>query len=150
MGNRHAALALAFTLIVPTVLSAQTTPKHPHVTPKPAAHKGDLEDFQIVNWLSLTPQDSLIRSSAGNARMDLTAREDDSTYVTVFGRKRRPDVGPRAYTGYTSAGNDAAIPDTLPIMPPTTCHNLAYNTIGGQAATGSDMVGFLSGGGGGC
>jgi hypothetical protein len=96
-----------------------------------------------VPWLSFDPVGaSLIRSPT---QMDLAAREEQ-TYITVFGRKQKPDVGPRRPDEYTPLSSEAAIPENIPIGPPTGCSNGAYNTVAGQAATGGDLVGFLGGG----
>ncbi len=111
--------------------------------PRAPAQKSDSSGFAVVPWLSFDPVGaSLIRSPS---QMDLTAREDQ-TNITVFGHKRKPDVAPRRDDGYTPLNNAAAIPNDIPVLPSSSCSNGAYNTVAGQAATGSDLVGFLGGG----
>ncbi len=115
----------------------------PNAPRKPATN-----DFDVVGWLMLTPTgNSLIRAPNQQDAMDLTARDDD-TYVTVYGRKKRPDVGPRPDTGYAPADNDAGIPNDVRYLPPGHCANAAYNTVAGQPATDQDLIGFLGSGAG--
>jgi hypothetical protein len=103
----------------------------------------DPSAFVVLPWLSFEPTgSSLIRT---REQMDLAAREDQ-TYITVFGRKQRPDVGPRRDDVYTPTTSEAAIPWDLPEQPPNSCSNGAYNTVAGQAATGGDLMGYLGGG----
>ena len=110
----------------------------------PRMPKAAYNPFSVASWASLDePQGSSIRAES---QMDLAAREDRN-YIEVFGRKKGPDVGwhPRV-DGDSPAWSDAAIPGTIPIGPPTSCGGEAYRTVGGQPATGADMVGALGGG----
>jgi hypothetical protein len=111
--------------------------------PRVPAKKPDASGFVVLPWLSFEPVGgSLIRSPA---QMDLAAREDQ-TYITVFGRKQRPDVGPRRPDVYSPETSDAAIPWDIPEAPPSSCSNGAYNTVAGQSANGADLMGYLGGG----
>jgi hypothetical protein len=114
---------------------ARGGPRVPPPNPAPT-------DFQILSWVSTTPAGgSLIRAP----KIDLTARDDDSQ-ITVYGHKKRPDVGPRPDVGYEPLFSDAAIPQVIPIGPVSSCSNGAYNTIAGQPANGRDLQGALGGG----
>lgn len=128
---------------------APPTAARPYVPAPPRApRKPATNDFDVVGWLALTPaNNSLIRAPTQQAAMDLTAREDD-TYVTVYGRKKRPDAGPRPDTGYAPADNGAGIPNDVSYLPPGHCANAAYNTIAGQPASDQDLIGFLGSGAG--
>ena len=76
--------------------------------------------------------------------MNLEAREDRN-YIEVFGRKKGPEIPlARRVDGGAPAWSDAAVPRELPLSNPTSCSGEAYQTIGGQAATGADMIGALS------
>lgn len=126
---------------VPLCAGAQSAA--PAGGPRAPAKRSDPSAFVVLPWLSFEPTgSSLIRS---HEQMDLAAREDQ-TYITVFGRKQKPDVGPRRDDVYTPASSEASIPWDLPEQPPNSCSNGAYNTVAGQAATGGDLMGYLGGG----
>jgi hypothetical protein len=111
--------------------------------------KESANDFSVVAWLSLTPAaDSLIRSPSQQAGVDLTTRDDDDNNITVYARKKRPDVGPHPVTGYAPIDNGAAVPANVRYLPPEHCANAAYNTVAGQSASDQDLIGFLGSGDG--
>ena len=118
------------------------------VAPAWGAPPGPRADpFDVVGWVDLAPQDAyLIRNGQ---KLDVTAREsDDTTSLTVYGPRRKPNLRPVAPDDdYTPLGNDAAIPRDVRYLPPTSCANSAYQTIGGQPATGQDLIGQLGSGG---
>lgn len=125
-------------LAQPSAAPSRTAPK----TLGPRAPKPAYNPFAVASWASLDePQGSAIRTQA---QMDLAAREDHN-YIQVFGRKKGPEM-PLAerVDGGAPAWSDAAVPQVLPLSNPTSCSNEAYQTIGGQAATGADMIGALS------
>jgi hypothetical protein len=140
MASRFVSLAAIWLLAWPMGAGAQPPPAG---GPRAPAKKPDVSGFVVLPWLSFEPAgSSLIRSQS---QMDLAAREDQ-TYLTVFGRTQRPDVGPRRPDVYAPQTSEAAIPWDIPVGPPSSCSNGAYNTVAGQAATGADLVGFLGGG----
>jgi hypothetical protein len=101
--------------------------------------------FALAPWASLGGSGSSIRDPSQSG-MDLAARESDATYIDVYGRKKTPTLGPRTRTDGDAPGwSEAAIPQELPLSNPTNCSNEAYSTVGGQAATGADMIGALGG-----
>jgi hypothetical protein len=114
------------------------------VKPAPAPHETGLE---MVQWFSLTPQGAgLIRAPGKDAAIDMTAR-DDETYITVFGKKKVVDLhADREHDFSAPSWSDIAVPRDLPVGPPGNCSNGAYRTIGGQPATGNDLMGGLGGG----
>ena len=117
-------------------------------TPRVQA-KQSTNDFSVVEWLSLTPAaNSLIRSPSQQAGVDLTTRDDDDSYITVYAHKKRPDVGPRPVTGYAPIENGAAVPADVRYLPPQHCANAAYNTVAGQSANAPDLIGYLGSGDG--
>jgi hypothetical protein len=127
---------MALALLAAAPAGAQPPPRG-----GPRVAKQSSSEFQIMDWVSVAPTGaSLIR-----APIDLRAREDESQ-ITVFSRKKRPDVGPRPDVGYESLFSDAAIPQVIPIGPVSSCSNGAYNTIAGQPANGRDLQGALGGG----
>ncbi len=141
-------LVPALALGQPSTTGTQAqTAMHPHGPPAPRApRKPAANDFEIVGWLALTPANSsLIRAPSQQDSMDLTARDDD-TYITVYGRKKRPDVGPRPDTGYSPADNEAGIPADVRYLPPGHCANSAYSNVAGQPASDQDLIGFLGSG----
>lgn len=113
----------------------------PRVT---APQKSPANAFTIAPWASLEPAGgSLIRD---RRQFDLTDR-DEQSFVTVFGPRKRPDVRPPPQEeGFMPLENAAATPANIPEVPPTHCSNMAYDTVGGQAGTGQDMIGLLGGG----
>jgi len=135
-------IALALLLAVPPA-QAQT-PGGSGQTLGPRAAPG-ANPFALAPWASLGGGGSSIRDPSQSG-MDLAARESDATYIDVYGRKKTPTLGPRTRTdGDSPAWSEAAIPQELPLSNPTNCSNEAYSTVGGQAATGADMIGALGG-----
>lgn len=124
-----------------SVAAAAEPPAGPKMGPRatPPANP-----FEVSGWVTLDPVNrNLIRSPA----MDVEAKEDEGeTHITVYGRKRRPDVGPRRPGGYEPLDNTALVPRVIPIGPPSSCSRGAYETVAGQPATGNDLVGALGGG----
>ena len=134
---------VAFLCLFAWPLCAGAQPPAPAGGPRAQLKRADPSAFVVLPWLSFEPTgSSLIRT---HAQMDLAAREDQ-TYITVFGRKQKADVGPRRDDVYTPLTSDASIPWNLPEQPPNSCSNGAYNTVAGQAATGGDLMGYLGGG----
>jgi hypothetical protein len=126
--------------------AAQPAVPRAHAAAKPVS-KPAASGFDVVNWLSLTPSaNSLIR--APNQPVDISTHDDSDTYITVYARKKRPDVGPRIAGGYAPSQSDSALPDydNIRYLPPTHCANGAYNTIAGQSANAADMLGFTGSG----
>jgi hypothetical protein len=100
----------------------------------------------LVPWFSLTPEGSSLIRAAPQGGYDLTAREDQ-TYITVFGKKKPVDPRSDREHDYSSpAWSDIGLPKDIPIGPPGSCSGGAYRTIGGQPATGADLMGGLGGG----
>jgi hypothetical protein len=130
-------------LVLAQPCSAQPGPADAPAKPLgPRAPKPAYNPFAVASWASLDePQSSSIRSQA---QLDLAARESGN-YIEVFGRKKGPDMPlARRIDGGAPAWSDAAVPRELPLSNPTSCSGEAYQTIGGQAATGADMIGALS------
>jgi hypothetical protein len=120
-----------------------SAPAPQHSTAYKSPRKGPTNEFDVADWLSLTPAgNSLIRDPRQGAPVDLTARDDD-TNVTVYGRKKHPDLSPPPPLGYAPLENEVAEPRDLRIVPPTHCANAAYSDVGGQSANGSDLIGAL-------
>jgi hypothetical protein len=127
-------------MVLPLTAGAQPPP--PAGGPR-AASKPAPSAFAVVPWLSFTPVGaSLIRTPE---QLDMEAREDQ-TYITVFGKKKKPDVGPRRDDVYTPLNSEASIPVEIPVMPTQNCSNAAYDTVAGQAGTSGSMFGALGGG----
>ncbi len=140
-------MRLSFVLVALMILGApaQAQPAPADSAPKPLgprAPKPAYNPFSVASWASLDePQGSSIRTQA---QMDLAAREDRN-YIEVFGRKKGPELPlAQRVDGGAPAWSDAAVPRELPLSNPTSCSGEAYQTIGGQAATGADMIGALS------
>jgi hypothetical protein len=108
----------------------------------PRAPKPPPNPFAVASWASLEEPASSIRSPS---QMDLAAREDRN-YIQVYGHKKGHGEQPlyRRIDGGAPAWSEAAVPRELPLINPTNCSNEAYQTIGGQAATGADMIGALA------
>jgi hypothetical protein len=124
-------------------LPAQAQPASQHSPAYKTPRKAPANDFDVVDWLSLTPAgNSLIRDPKQAAPVDLTARDDDAN-ITVYGRKKHPDLSAPPPMGYAPDTNEAAEPRDLRIVPPTGCNNAAYSDVGGQPANGSDLIGAL-------
>jgi hypothetical protein len=121
-------------------------PPHKARAAKPAAapHASGLE---MVQWFSLTPQGTgLIRSPGKDGSIDMAAR-DDETYITVLAKKKVVDLhADREHDFSAPSWSDIAVPRDLPVGPPGSCSSGAYRTIGGQPATGNDLMGGLGGG----
>jgi hypothetical protein len=123
----------------PATPPRKTPPAKPRAADNPFAS-------QMVPWFSLTPEGSSLIRSAPAGGYDLTAREDQ-TYITVFGKKKAVDPRPSTEHDYSSpAWSDIGLPKDIPIGPPGSCSSGAYRTIGGQPATGADLMGGLGGG----
>jgi hypothetical protein len=142
--------AFASVAAAPDPAAAPAPVKRPHaqhVVRAPARESAN--DFSVVEWLSLAPAaSSLIRAPSQPAGLDFTTRDDDDSNITVYAHKKRPDVGPHPDTGYTPLENDAAMPASLRIAPPTHCANSAYMTVAGQPAGAADLMGALGSGDG--
>ncbi len=136
-------------MLLGTVTPLAAQPPHQAVAAHPTAkppHKPGGNEFDVVNWLSLTPAaNSLIRAPN---QVDITTHADDDTFITVYARKKRPDVGPRVAGGYAPSQSDSALPgyDDIRYLPPTHCANAAYSTVGGQPANAADLLGFTGSG----
>ena len=156
--------AAAITLLCawPIALQAQTTtldgtpaqtqqheqnqaPRGPRVTRKAVDNPFATA---MTPWFSLAPQGSnLIRAPNQQGGVDLSAREDHDTYVTVYAKKKTVDLHEDRQHDYSAPGwSDVQLPKEIPIGPPGSCSSGAYRTIGGQPATGADLVGGLGGG----
>jgi hypothetical protein len=124
----------------------EATPLHKPRAVKPAAAAHD-NGLDLVQWFSLTPQGTgLIRSPAKDGAIDLAAR-DDETYITVLAKKKVVDLHADREHDFTAPSwSDIAVPRDLPVGPPGSCSSGAYRTIGGQPATGNDLMGGLGGG----
>ncbi len=140
---------IALMTALPAAAHAQSAsaPGSPPVSSRASAYKpprkGPSNEFDVVSWLSLTPAaNSLIRDPNRAPAVDLTAREDDSN-ITVYGRKKHPDLSAPPPAGYAPLENEVAEPRDLRIVPPTHCANAAYSDVGGQSANGSDLIGAL-------
>ena len=136
-------LAAGMLLLAMPQLHAQPVAPPPARILGPRAPKPAFNPFAVATWASLDePQASVIRSPS---QMDLAAREDRE-YIQVFGRKKNAPEMPlaRRVDGGAPAWSDAATPQELPLTNPTSCNGEAYQTIGGQPATGADMIGALS------
>jgi hypothetical protein len=102
---------------------------------------------QVVPWFSLAPQGSSLIRTREPGGLDMAAREDESD-IMVYGRKKQA-VDPRTDRehDYSAATwSDVGLPKDIPVGPPGSCSSGAYRTIGGQAATGADLMGGLGGG----
>jgi hypothetical protein len=153
--NRFTAVLLAACLGWSFHAVAQTdapgdTQVQPVAPPRRAPVKPRAEDnpfaSQLVPWFSLTPEGSSLIRAAPEGGYDLTAR-DDQTYITVFGKKKAVDPRPDREHDYSAATwSDVGLPKDIPIGPPGGCSSGAYRTIGGQPATGADLMGGLGGG----
>jgi hypothetical protein len=121
-------------------------PPHKPRAAKPAAapHETGLD---MVQWFSLTPQGAgLIRSPGKDGGIDMAAR-DDETYITVLAKKKVVDLhADREHDFSAPSWSDIAVPRDLGVEPPGSCSSGAYRTIGGQPATGNDLMGGLGGG----
>lgn len=141
-----AAPALAQT---PPASDGPAAPAAQEAPPRSRAFKPKENPFalQVVPWFSLAPQGAgLIRAPANSGAMDLAARDDD-TYITVYGRKKTVDLHADREHDFSAPGwTDIAMPKELPIGSSGACSNQAYRTIGGQPATGADLMGGLGGG----
>jgi hypothetical protein len=143
MTRRTARIFLTLLLAAP-VAHAQTTNGDAPLGPR-AAPRVNTNPFALAPWASLGSSSSSIRDPSQSG-MDLATREGDATFIDVYGRKKTPTLGPRTRTdGDSPAWSEAAIPQELPLSNPTNCSNEAYSTVGGQAATGADMIGALGG-----
>jgi hypothetical protein len=139
----RALIAASALLILAMPAYAQQPPAN--AAPKPLGPRAPAaggNPFALAPWASLDePAGSSIRTQA---QMDLAAREDRN-YIEVFGRKKGPEMPlAQRIDGAAPAWSDAAVPQVLPLSNPTSCSGEAYQTIGGQAATGADMIGALS------
>ncbi len=114
----------------------------------PRAPRKDVSGgLEVVPWFTLAPQDSsLIRKPGPQGGIDMAAREDEP-FITVYGRKKVEDLhADRQHDFSAPAWSDIAMPKEIPIGPASSCSSGAYRTIGGQPATGMDLVGGLGGG----
>lgn len=138
MRVRVSAMMLLAGLAVTAAAQPAPPPKMGPRAPAPS------NPFEVAGWATLDPVNrNLIRTPG----MDVDAKEDDGeTHITVYGRKKRPDVGPRRPGGYEPLDNAALVPRVIPIGPPSSCSRGAYETVAGQPATGNDLVGALGGG----
>ena len=134
---------LAGCLLLAPPLFAQTAPSR---AASPASKAN--APLEVVPWFSLEPQDSgLIRNAGGGKGIDLSSRNEDDTNITVYGRKKTVDLRADREHDYSAPGwSDITVPRDIPIGPPSSCSSGAYRTIGGQPATGADLVGGLGGG----
>ena len=118
--------------------------------PKPRAARPAADNpfaLNVVPWFSLAPQGSGLIRQGPQGSMDLAAR-DDETYITVYGNKKKP-VDPRSdrvHDFSAPSWSDIGLPKDIPVGPPGSCSSGAYRTIGGQPATGADLMGGLGGG----
>jgi hypothetical protein len=131
---------------------ANSGPDAPVAPPRrskaPKAHPQDaFSALQVMPWFSLAPEGAgLIRAPSAPNAMDLAARDDD-TYITVYGKKKTGDLHADREHDFSAPGwSDYVMPKELPIGTPGSCSSGAYRTIGGQPATGADLVGGLGGG----
>ena len=145
------ALALAFALLPAFPLHAQQAdPPQKPPPPKSRAFKTPAAEnpfaMQVVPWFSLAPPGATLIRPGPQGSLDLAAREDQ-TYITVFGKKKLVDPRTDREHDYSAATwSDVGLPKDIPIGPPGNCSSGAYRTIGGQAATGADLMGGLGGG----
>jgi hypothetical protein len=138
-------LALSLTLSLALAPAAQLACAQSAGAP-PGPRAAPANPFVLAPWASLGTSGSSIRDPS-QPGLDLANRDvGDATYIDVYGRKKTPALGPRVRTdGDSPAWSEAAIPQELPLSNPTNCSNEAYSTVGGQAATGADMIGALGG-----
>jgi hypothetical protein len=140
--QKKKSLAFACLTLAATAAAAQTQP--PRV-PKSAPQANA---FEFAPWASLTPTNSgLIRAAPQNTSLDFAPHEDQ-TFITVFGKKKGPEIGPRIRQDWEEPAGftDVATPQNYGVGPAANCAGSSYRTIGGQAATGADMVGAMGGG----
>ena len=132
------------TLVVHTAF-AQPAPSGPRVArpAKPAATMS----LDLVPWFSLEPAGTGLIRTPGAHPLDLAARQEDDTNIIVYGRHKAVDPRSDREHDYSAPGwSDVEMPRNLPIGPASSCSSGAYRTIGGQPATGMDLVGGLGGG----
>jgi|GEM_PF-5535622 len=79
------------------------------------------------------------------ARVDLHVA-DDTEWITVTAERRAHHVPDTSADDYAPRESETALPRDIRIVPPNSCPNEAYQTIAGQPATASDLVGFLGSG----
>ncbi len=113
----------------------------------PAPVPSEPDPFSIANWFDLAPAGSGALAPSRSNALDLGVRDDDPNSIFVFGKKRK--IEPRLWQRQ-DLGNplfiEAAGPRDRLLPPHTNCAGSAYNTIGGQAATGRDLMGVAGAG----
>ena len=113
----------------------------PPATTKSAA---PANPFAIIAWAEIS-QHPLRASGIGEAHIDMRVHESEED-ITVYGHKQRWDELPAPGTLLGEGGwSEASTPHDRPLLPPTSCSGSSYRTIGGQAATGQDLIGYGAG-----
>ncbi len=131
------------------VLAAFSARAQPPSTARPHAGKQTSDtSLQFAPWFSLEPAGAgLIRAPGAARPLDLAARQQDDNNIIVYGRHKAVDPRSDREHDYSAPGwSDYVMPRDLPIGPASSCSSGAYRTIGGQPATGMDLVGGLGGG----
>ena len=115
---------------------------------KPAAQTKADNSLQLAPWFTLDPVGTgLIRAPGAARPLDLAARQQDDTNIIVYGRHKAVDPRSDREHDFSAPGwSDFVMPRNVPIGPASSCSSGAYRTIGGQPATGMDLVGGLGGG----
>ncbi len=132
-----ARLLSIFTLMLAPI-SAMATPPATTKSPAPA------NPFAIIAWAELS-QHPLRASGIGEAHIDMRVHENEED-ITVYGHKQRWDELPAPGTLLGEGGwSEASTPHDRPLLPPTSCSGSSFRTIGGQAATGEDLIGYGAG-----
>ena len=141
------ALAL-LALALPMAHAQPTEPAQPGPRAARPAKPAAPSSLDLVPWFSLEQAGAgLIRAPGAGRPLDLAARQEDDTNIIVYGRHKAVDPRSDREHDFSAPGwSEIAMPRNVPIGPASSCSSGAYRTIGGQPATGMDLVGGLGGG----
>jgi hypothetical protein len=105
------------------------------------------DGFAVTNWFDI-PSGTNIAPDTGlhTKKVDLAVREDPNN-INVFEKKQKFEPRNWFRMDVDEPWNNAPSVD-MPVRQNSSCEGAAYDTVGGQPATGRDMIGALGAGSG--